>query len=222
MNCVLKTKQYCSTETAMATWSDESLIAAFCNQQNHSEAAFAALSSRHRDWIYRRSLFRLGNHHDAEDATQDILLRVHAYLHQFEGRAQFKSWLSSIINNYCNTFATRRARYITSDQLETQLELQEQEEALDPFEAIAEEELVQQALSAMPENAREVLSLRFYAEMSLEEISNILQITLSATKARLYRAIELLKKLYLRLECNNLTPHLPENSIKCLAETTGS
>jgi len=193
-------------DATMNTWSDEALISCYCDKQPNWRFAFAALETRHRPWIFRVCLFRLGNHHDAEDATQDIVLRIYNKLQQFQGKSQFKTWVNTIIVNYCNTFAVRRAKYVTSDHIELLIELHEDAELVTPYEALAEQEFVRKTLFSLPENARQVLNLRFYGQYSLEEIARILCLPLSTTKARLYRAIEQFKTLYLQLQDEKLSP----------------
>ena len=208
INHALQTTQRHCADNDMSVWTDEVLIHLITSNQGRAGDAFSILALRHQQWIYRRCQFRLGNQHDAEDATQDIIMRVHARLHQCRQPAQFKAWLSTIINNYCNTFAVRRARYVTSDHLQKLIELHELEKSpasaksffADPESRLAEQDIMHKALTSLTEKNQQVLKLRFYADKSLQEISDILCLTLSATKARLYRAIEQLKQLYFRLD----------------------
>jgi RNA polymerase sigma-70 factor (ECF subfamily) len=188
------------TDAVMTTCSDEALVCWISDKQHGWCAAFTILITRYRPWIYRRCQFRLGNHDDAEDATQDIVMRLYAKLHQFKGRSKFRSWLNRIIDNYCNTFAVRRARYATGDHIEQLIELHQQEDLTDPYSVLAEQEQMRKAVSALPANARQVICLRFYGEFSLQEIARMLKLTLSAAKARLYRAIEQLKLFYNKLD----------------------
>lgn len=183
-----------------ASWDDLALVNWIADRQAEWPAAFSELTRRYRSWVFNRCIFRLGNFHDAEDAAQDIVMKVYANLHQLKGRAQFKAWLRTIVDNYCNTFAVRRARYTTSDHLEQLIELMEQAPLVFPHDDYAEKELIQRVLSSLPVNARQILKLRFYRDHSLEEIANILSLTLSATKARLYRAIEQFKQRYYESE----------------------
>ena len=204
-----------SAEANIINLNDDQLIHSVVRKQGDYRIAFSTLITRHREYIYRRCLFRLGNQHDAEDATQDIVIRISNKLHLYQHRAQFKSWLSAVINNYCNTYAKRRARYITSDHIQQLIELHEagfmtcanatvsgfiDSAHVDPVELLAEKDLMHQALASLSENTQQVLTLRFFSDKSLEEISQILRLSLSATKARLYRAIEQLKNIYHRLE----------------------
>lgn len=56
--------------------------------------------------------------HDAEDCTQEVVLRVYGGMARFEGRASFRSWLHSIVDNQRRTFAARRAKHVTTDHIE--------------------------------------------------------------------------------------------------------
>jgi len=215
MNNIIDKNQQDRDETDMFSWNDDQLIYFVVNQLADYRVAFSTLIARHHEFIYCRCLFRLGNQHDAEDATQDIAIRVSNKLHLFQHRSQFKSWLSTVINNYCNTYAKRRARYVTSDHIQQLIEIHEagsntctnasasgfiKTADIDPVERLAEEDIMHQALSLLSKNTQQLLTLRFYADKSLQEISQIMNLSLSATKARLYRAIEQLKNIYLKLE----------------------
>lgn len=196
-----------SPET-FTSWDDLALVNWIADKQAEWPKAFSVLTRRYRPWVFNRCIFRLGNFHDAEDAAQDIVMKVYANLHQLNGRAQFRAWLRTIVDNYCNTFAMRRARYTTSDHLEQLIELIEHAPLVLPHDEYAENDLIQQVMCSLPTKARQVLDLRFYGDHSLEEISNILSLTLSATKARLYRALEQFKQQYVKLEgiAVNATP----------------
>lgn len=204
---VLQIDHHQISDTEMAEWPDEAIIKRILDKNGDQGPAFSILVARYHSWIFRRCLLRLGNHHDAEDATHDIVLRLNSNLHQVQEHSKFRGWLNTIINNYCNTFAVRRARYISDDNIEQRIELRDDEPMTDPYTAFAEDQMVRHALSRLPDNARQVLNLRFYAEYSLEEIANTLHVSLSAAKARLYRALELLRHTYELYE-KGCTPNL--------------
>jgi len=181
-----------------SAWPDIALIS-WVNQQRagHSQA-FDVLTARYRTWVFNRCRFRLDNAHDADDLTQDVWLRVHTNLNQLQDKALFKAWLRIIVDNCCNSFAVRRARLgehcISSD--ENIFLLDEQVSSVAPEEVLAEREAVSQVLSVLPHNARQILKLRFFVGYSLKEMAHCLNLSLSATKARLYRAIEQFKLHY--------------------------
>jgi len=189
----------------LVSWSDMALVSYVCSKQVDWAIAFSVLVHRHYSWVCNRCQLRLRNSHDAEDAAQDIVMRVHANLHKLKDRAQFKAWLRVIVDNYCYTFAQRRARYTNSDQLEQLIENHTQTTSAEPLDMLMGKEAVHQILATLPENARQVLKLRFYGDHSLEEIACILSLTLSAVKARLYRAIEQFRYHYI-LQDGEISP----------------
>ncbi len=217
-NNALRQKQCRAVNGAMDTWPDDKLISMITSKLPNWRFAFTTLSERHQPWIFNRCLYRLQNYHDAEDATQDILLRIYNKLHQFQHKAQFRTWINTITDNYCNTFAVRRSRYFMCEHIDQLIEIHLQADAMIPNEAYTEQLLVRQVLSMLPENTRQVLSLRFYGQYSLDEIARILSLTLSAAKARLYRAMGQFVQRYERME----NPVPPLNSVRTEYSRTGS
>jgi len=184
----------------MSCWPDEALINWIACNSPSAGRALSILMQRHQQKIFRRCLFRLGNHHDAEDASQDILIRMQAKLSQFEGRSKFTTWLNTITDNYCNTFALRRARYVMHAEIEDLLETPDRDRAPDPYSLLSDAQIVDRVMSNLAVNDREIINLRFYAESSLQDISSTLSLKLSATKARLYRSVDRFQRMYAELD----------------------
>jgi len=199
-NCLANLDPRLINDHGMSDWQDEALISWISRNPSRACEAFTILAHRHHPKILRRCAFRLGNQHDAEDATQDILLRVQARLEQFEGRSKFTTWLNTVCDNYCNTFLLRRSKYVYNAQLDELLETLEQDVSPDPYKALSDAEIVDRVMSKLSPNDREIINLRFYHDSSLEDISRTLSIKLSATKARLYRSIDRFKQLYTQLD----------------------
>lgn len=161
--------------------------------------ALGALLDRHRAWIFHFCLLRLGNHHDAQDATQEVVLRVCNAIVRFEGRSAFRTWLYRICENQCRTFAVRRARYVQVEHIEALIDLGRDDLAAPEIDAISDRQLVIAILESVSPQSREVLQLRFFEDRSLDEIAGSLNISLSAAKMRLYRALDQFKARYLKL-----------------------
>jgi RNA polymerase sigma factor (sigma-70 family) len=83
-------------ETA-AVPSDEELVS---GAQSGSQEALERLLTRHQPWIFNISLRMLYRRHDAEDATQDILIKVLKALPRFRGESRFRTWLYRIAVNH--------------------------------------------------------------------------------------------------------------------------
>jgi len=159
-----------------------------------ADAALSALLARHREWVRRACMRRLRHAQDAEDAAQEVLLKACQGLAGYEGRATVKTWLGAIVERECINLARSRSRDIALQHLRSLIELyefQNRSEARDPGARLGS------VLEALPQRARHVIELRYFADLKLEEIALLLDISLSATKMRLYRALDQLRERYL-------------------------
>ncbi len=185
------------TQARMAQMSDEQLVELINQLDHHHHTAFNELVERHRPRVYRRSLMQLGNRPDAEDATQNILKKVYEKLHLYRGEARFSSWLNRVIDNQCvNYYHTQKRHRLMHESCES---LDEQDDYHDPHQQLDTRQSVSRVLHRMSAQHSEILRLRFYLELSLKQIAKILDLSLSATKARLYRSLEKFQDLYRRL-----------------------
>lgn len=156
--------------------------------------ACSALLKRYERELLRRCIYRLGNTEDAEDAVQESFIRAFRAIGQFEGKSSFRTWLYAIADNQCSTIASRRTRYRLSEHMSALIEIHERSSRRqEEFEDGAK---VRTVLNELPTSAKKVLEMRFYNELSLEEIAHTFGIGLSAAKMRLYRAQDTFKQLY--------------------------
>lgn len=173
---------------------DLGLLAVIKQQGPGCLKAASLLLSRYEKAVHKRCYFYLGNQHDAEDATQEALFKAYRGILTFKGESSFKTWLYAIAGNQCKNVAAKRARLIMSEHLTSLIAIHEcYSRFQDNFD---ENEQVRKAINHLPESAKEIISLRFYLDLPLEEIAGILGIGLSATKMRLYRAQEYFKNHY--------------------------
>lgn len=175
---------------ALESYSDELLVALFQGRGGSADDAYGVLIQRHQPDLLRRCRARLENRVDAEEAVQETLVRVFRGLFRFRGDAAFRTWLFSIADNQCNTLHQRRSRLVMSEHVRALIELHQELQHAEPEAGDAESiEGVRRSLANLPARARDVLMLRFYGDLSLEEIADTLDIGLSAAKMRLYRAM---------------------------------
>ncbi len=73
-------------------------------------SAFERLAGSYRDRIYRWALVRTGDEDDAEDATQEALVRLHRGIGKFDGRSRFETWLYSVVRSATADVQRRKAR----------------------------------------------------------------------------------------------------------------
>ena len=133
---------------------------------------------------------------DAEEVSQEAILKAFRGLRTFRGEARFSSWLLSIAGNEAR-MRLRKRREVSLELLKspdnedeyTPIELAEWREI--PVEALAQKELaarVEEAMAALPEIYREVLVLRDIDGLTIAETSAALEISVPAIKTRLLRA----------------------------------
>lgn len=146
---------------------------------------------------YQRTLFNvcaryLGNERDADDICQEIMLKVLYGIKKFEGKSKFKTWLYSITYNECITQFRKDRR---KRRLLDALSLNPQEEASeDQTPEIKNTAGLDRWLVHVNQIDREILVLRFVAELEFQEIADIMSLGLSATKMRYKRAIDRLRE----------------------------
>lgn len=132
--------------------------------------------------LFRLCLVMLKNTHDAEDAVQDTLLSYLQHAPEFESRESERSWLLTVAANRCRD-SLRRAKRHPSVSMDELTELG----------ATDEHVLVLDALMALPEKFRLVLTLHYVEGYSTSEIAGMIGRTPSAVKMRLQKGRRLLE-----------------------------
>ncbi|HNW58798.1 MAG TPA: RNA polymerase sigma factor [bacterium] len=162
------------------------------------EAAFRELYEAHADRIYRLCLRMLQNRQEAEDAAQEIFLRILAALPQFRADAQLSSWIYRITLNYCLNLQRQRKvkRWLSLEWLELQPEAAHPDEGAERrIEREEESALLTAAINRLPERQRTALILFRFEEKSYQEIAAILGCSLTAVESRIFQAKKNLGKL---------------------------
>jgi RNA polymerase sigma-70 factor (ECF subfamily) len=174
-------------------------------------AAFAALVEKYQQPVMNFIYRTLRDETEAEDLAQNVFLQVYKSAYRYKRSAKFSTWLFTIARNLCLNEIRRRSRHpaesldATHPESEDQplRQFEDKENPL-PGESLLQQELtekIEQALAELPENQRTALLLCRQDELSYEEIAEVLDCSLSATKSLIHRGRETLKqklKPYLR------------------------
>lgn len=161
------------------------------------DAAFSELYRAHVRDIYSYSYYRVGNHHDAEDLTEQTFLQAYRHLEralrESNGRP-LRPWLIRIAHNLAANYYRGRSR-----QREASIEDADMISDLHTTESLVEgrEELagILAGVQQLPGDRREALIMRFALGMDNREIARALGRTDGATKVLLHRAIRQLKEI---------------------------
>jgi len=159
--------------------------------QAGDERAFAELFERYKNLVYKTAYLMLGEPQEAEDALQEVFLRVHSSQSSFQpSKGAFTTWLHRITVNYCiNQKRKRRLRFLSIAQVRPgQMPSQPSPESrLDPEDAVV------RAMRGLSDKLRAVVVLRYYWDMSYGEIAQTLDVPLGTVKSRLNAALTALR-----------------------------
>jgi len=171
------------------TPSDEALMQSIKSQNIHWQAPFSVLINRHHKALVTRCNCYLRNHADAEDAAQETELRAFRAIRNFRQDSSFKTWLFAIADRQCHDLVRNRNRHLLNDHLRALIEIHEKT-LIKIAKPGVKDDLINQVLQRLPASERDVLVLRFYSDLSMKDMAIHLGLKLSATKMRLYRALE--------------------------------
>lgn len=169
--------------------STDDLIARY---QQGQAAAFTALFTRYKDYVYRIALLLLRNSSDAEEAVQETFLDLLRALSRYrvDGPARFETWLYRVTVNRCR-MQQRRSRPPSADWDELAERLESSESRDDPQATVQQGEVRQalwQAVDALADHHRTAILLRYLYDLPYKEIAQVLQISEGTVKSRLYTA----------------------------------
>jgi RNA polymerase sigma-70 factor (ECF subfamily) len=169
------------------------------SSQRGDALAFNRLVLKWEKPIYNLSLRMLLDLDEAADTTQEVFCSAYKNIRRFRQDAKFSTWLYRIAVNQCITRLRKRPpglHFSMDDQrpdspLKGWVPAQESHEK----EIIREEDRrrVRQAMDRLPADHRAVVELKFYQELTFEDISEAVEAPLSTVKSRFYAGLEMMK-----------------------------
>jgi RNA polymerase sigma-70 factor (ECF subfamily) len=183
--------------TAENTWLEEAI-------QGNMDA-FTQLVETYQRPVFNLCYRMLGDAQEAEDASQETFWRAYQAMKKYDPSRSFITWLLSIAAHYCIDQQRKRKLPLVD------LDLLPEEEMPDPSpnpEKIInkqfENRVIHKLLDGLQPQDRAAVILRYWYEMSEEEISNTLKLSTSAVKSRLFRARRQLAEAYQNLQTAEL------------------
>lgn len=151
---------------------------------------------RYSGRIYNFAFRFLKNSEAAEDATQEVFVKMLKHANQFHGDAKLSTWLFSITANWCRDYL-RKADNKSKESDDVLISLPAPSELAPDrnLERRESERRVQRALQSLTAEQREAILLSRYQGLSYAEIAQIAGCSEGAVKTRVFRAMETLKKL---------------------------
>ncbi len=154
-------------------------------------AAREELLVRCRDTVYRWALVQTGEAADAEDVTQEVLVRLHRSLHRFDARSRFTTWLYQVTRNQALSLQRRirgRLRLVRAAALEAEMDRPATDDPLHRLHAGQVAALAEVLLHGLPRRQREVLALADLEGCDAPEIAERLGLSPSTVRVHLFQA----------------------------------
>lgn len=173
------------------TSNDQQLFAAFF--EGKSDEAFRALVNRHSPWVFAAANRQLHDHQLAEDATQAVFILLLRKSPIMRSRHQLTAWLFNAMNySVKNMLRARRRRQFHElraihGAVESDVERSRGDELSDRLDA---------AVKSLPPRYRTAILLRFYQNLSFDQIGHALQISEAAARKRTSRGVEKLRRRF--------------------------
>ncbi|MDR2980449.1 MAG: sigma-70 family RNA polymerase sigma factor [Bacteroidales bacterium] len=174
----------------MLTKAEDSRILSLFSNEKTKEEGYKLLVEKYKTDIYYAVRRVVVSHEDANDVSQNVLIKIWRHLNQFRGDSSLRTWILRICMNESLTFIDRRKKLLNlyDDDYATYTLKTAAEERYISSDKI--ERLLQEAIIRLPEKQRIVFTLRYYDEMPYEEMSKMLDTSVGALKASYHFAMK--------------------------------
>ena len=167
------------------------------------EELFAVLVDRYKLRLFRFVSRYLGDREDARDVTQEVFLKLYSALDSYDPRYRFSTWAFRIAGNAAiDQLRRKRIRAVPlelpADEESEGRSIDPPDGKPDPLEELSRtrlREALDRAIEQLPDDYRELISLRHHGELAYEEIAELKGMPLGTVKNKLFRARQALRDL---------------------------
>ncbi len=183
--------------TATMTTNEENILIDAIN--NGDTRAYGQLVDRYKDLVYTLALRMLKHREEAEEVAQDTFIKVFKSLDKFKGDSKFSTWIYRVAYNTCLDNIKKNKKHLNNVAIDefTFNKLETIDNALDNIIKEEKSVLIKKCINKLPEDSSALLTLFYFEELSLDEISKIINVEANTVKVKLFRAR---KKLAVILE----------------------
>lgn len=168
---------------------DKEFLAKIRNPETRNYG-FNLLVRAYQQRVYGHVRKMVIDHDDADDLTQEVFIKVHKYIEGFREDSQLFTWIYRIATNECLSFLQRRKRRFFLPIGDVVGELTAK---LDNGNHVSGDEIqikLQKAVLTLPDKQRAVFNMKYFEDMTYEDISEITNTTVGALKASYHHAVK--------------------------------
>lgn len=174
----------------MADFPDDSELLSRFREPATRESGYTLLVRKYQERLYWHVRRMVVDHESANDVLQNVFIKVWKGLENFREDARLYTWLYRIATNESITFLEQEKRRSSVSYDDVQAALSEKLTAEKDFDASRMEWKLQLAIQQLPEKQKIVFNLRYFDEMSYEEMSRVLDTSEGALKASYHHAVK--------------------------------
>ncbi len=152
--------------------------------------AFTVLVDRYKDLVFTLALRMVKNREEAEEVSQDTFIKIYKSLNRFKGDSKFSTWIYRVAYNTCldRLKKNKRQEYTVAIDEYTEHQVKTLENALDALEEQEKQLAIKKCLEMLPSEDSFILTLYYFEELSLDEISKITGLKPNNVKVKLFRS----------------------------------
>ena len=152
--------------------------------------AFTPIVDNYKDLVFTLALKMLKSRDDAEEVAQDTFIKVYKSLCKFKGDSKFSTWIYKVAYNTCldRLKKKKREQHVVGIDEFTEHEVKTIDNALYALEVKERQKAIQDCIQLLPSEDAFLLTLFYFEEQSLEEISKVMDITPNNVKVKLFRS----------------------------------
>lgn len=179
--------------------SEEQVLVTALQSENNREAAFRTLVSDYKERLYWHIRKMVLDHDDADDVLQNTFIKIYRNIQSFKGDSKLFTWMYRIATNEAITFINKRAKRnnISSEEVKEQALAKLESDVY--FEGDTIQMKLQQAIATLPEKQQLVFNMKYFDNITYEELSEILDTSVGGLKSSYHIAV---KKITGFLESN--------------------
>jgi len=154
------------------------------------DAAFKELIRLYKKRLYWHIRKMVLNHADTDDVLQNSFIKIYKNIHLFKGESKLYSWMYRIATNEAITFLNKKAKHTGTTSEELKQNTLKNLEADVYFEGTEIQLKLQQAIATLPEKQQLVFNMKYFDELTYEELSEILDTSVGALKSSYHIAVK--------------------------------
>lgn len=168
---------------------EEQLLVEELQNEHTREQAFRVLISMYKERLYWHIRKIVINHDDADDVLQNTFIKIFRAIGNFKQESKLYSWMYRIATNESITFLNKRAKESNVDITELQSQMVSSLDADEWFSGDDIQRLLQKAIATLPHKQQLVFNMKYFDEITYDQMSEILETSTGSLKASYFHAV---------------------------------